>query len=129
MKSTEKPASRSERQGTRPSRLRSGSSKPQSLPTARPGDGGVRLQLPPGKPDIEALRSVTREWLVPRLVEKFLRLHGVELKHSRKVSNLASRLQLSIPGGHSLAGDEPGSWSAGPKKLDRRRTKKRNTAH
>jgi hypothetical protein len=90
-------------------------------------DGSVRLQLPPGEPDLEALRSVTREWLVPRLVEKFLRLHGVELKHSRKFGNLASRLQLSLPGGLSLAGDEPGSGTADPKKLNRRRTRKRNT--
>jgi hypothetical protein len=49
--------------------------------------GGTRLQFPLGEADIEELRSVTREWLVPRLVEKFLRLHGVELKHSRQHAN------------------------------------------
>jgi hypothetical protein len=59
-----------------------------------PSRKGARLEIPAGQPDPEALRSVTREWLVPRLVEKFLRVHGVELKHSRK---LANRLQLSLP--------------------------------
>jgi hypothetical protein len=62
---------------------------------ARPGDSRVRLELPPGKPDVEALRSVTREWLVPRLVETFLSVHGVELKHVCKVVN---RLQPSLLG-------------------------------
>ena len=91
--------------------------------------GGARLQLPAGEPDLEALRSVTREWLVPRLVEKFLRTHGVELKH---VGKLANRLQLPLPERLSLVGDKPGSRTsieadtAGPKKLDRRRTRKRN---
>ena len=42
----------------------------------------VRLGFPSGDPDLEGLRSVTREWLVPRLVEKFLRTHGVELRAS-----------------------------------------------
>ncbi len=45
----------------------------------------TRLEIPPGDPDIEGLRSVTREWLVPRLVEKFLRMHSVELGHSRAI--------------------------------------------
>jgi hypothetical protein len=40
----------------------------------------TRLQLPAGQPDLEALRSVTREWLVPLLVEKFLREQGIELR-------------------------------------------------
>jgi hypothetical protein len=34
---------------------------------------GTRLDLPVGEPDLEALDSVTREWLVPCLVERFLR--------------------------------------------------------
>lgn len=42
----------------------------------------VRLEFPDGDPDLEALRSVTREWLVPRLIEKFLLAHGVELRAS-----------------------------------------------
>jgi hypothetical protein len=46
-----------------------------------PGQRGeTKLELPVGKPDLEALRSVTREWLVPVLVEKFLREHGIELR-------------------------------------------------
>jgi hypothetical protein len=38
----------------------------------------TKVQLPTGEPDLEALRLVTREWLVPLLVEKFLREHGIE---------------------------------------------------
>jgi hypothetical protein len=40
----------------------------------------TKLALPAGEPDLEALRSVTREWLVPLLVEKFLREQGIELR-------------------------------------------------
>lgn len=40
------------------------------------------LMLPAGEPDIEALLSITREWLAPRLVEKFLRTHGIEPSYS-----------------------------------------------
>jgi hypothetical protein len=40
----------------------------------------TKLRLPVGQPDLEALRSVTREWLVPLLVEKFLREQGIELR-------------------------------------------------
>jgi hypothetical protein len=54
---------------------------------------------------MEALRSVTREWLVPRLVEKFLRIHGFELRHSPMSANATNRLQPSLVGeGSSLAG-------------------------
>lgn len=38
----------------------------------------TKLALPSGEPDLEALRSVSREWLVPRLVEKFLREQGID---------------------------------------------------
>jgi len=44
------------------------------------------LVIPTGQPDLAALRSVTREWLVPRLVEEFLREHGVELKQPTSVN-------------------------------------------
>ena len=40
----------------------------------------TKIGLPPGEPDIEELRSVTREWLVPLLVEKFLRELAFELR-------------------------------------------------
>ena len=40
----------------------------------------TKLALPSGEPDLEALRSVTCEWLVPILVEKFLREQGFELR-------------------------------------------------
>jgi hypothetical protein len=92
--------------GTRPSRLRSsGSDRQDSVPAS--SRGGGYLRLPPGEADIEALRSVTREWLVPRLVEKFLRVHGFELKHARKFANAANQLQPSLSGEGSLmsAGD------------------------
>lgn len=102
MPRNEKPANSSERKGTRSSRARSGNSKRQSLLPASPSGGGGRLQFPPGQPDIEALRRVTREWLVPRLVEKFLRIHGVELKRSPKFANAATRLQPSLVGERSL---------------------------
>jgi len=38
----------------------------------------IKLALPAGEPDLEALRSVTREWLVPLLVDKFLREQGID---------------------------------------------------
>lgn len=100
MPRNKKPANSSERKGTRSSRPRSGSSKRRPSLPARPSGG--RLQFPLGPPDIEALRSVTREWLVPRLVEKFLRIHGVELKHSPEFANAANRLQPSLVGDGSL---------------------------
>ena len=114
MTRTEKPANRSDRNGTRPSRPRSGSSKRQSLLPACPSAGGVSLQLPPGEPDIEALWSVTREWLVPRLVEKFLRVHGFDPRRSPKFTNATNRLQPSLVGeGSSIpartAAEESGS--------------------
>lgn len=40
----------------------------------------TRLVLPDGEPNLEALRSVTRDWLVPLLVEKFLGEQGIELR-------------------------------------------------
>jgi hypothetical protein len=40
----------------------------------------TRLELPTGEPDLEGLLAATREWLVPALVEKFLREHGVQLR-------------------------------------------------
>jgi hypothetical protein len=58
----------------------------------------ARLLLPAGEPDIEALRSVTREWLVPRLVVKFLRLHGAQLKYSQNLASEASRLPRPLTG-------------------------------
>lgn len=43
----------------------------------------TRLELPAGEPDLERLRAVTREWLVPALVEKFLREQGIQLRSPR----------------------------------------------
>ena len=101
MPKCKKTTSESERNGTRPSRLRSrGPDRQDSVPAF--SRGGGYLRLPQGEADIEALRSVTREWLVPRLVEKFLRVHGFELKHTRKFANTANELQPSLPGEGSL---------------------------
>ncbi len=47
----------------------------------------TRLEIPAGEPDLEALRSVTRGWLVPLLVEKFLREQGVELRARDRSKN------------------------------------------
>lgn len=52
----------------------------------------TQVRIPAGEPDLEALRSVTREWLAPRLVDKFLRMHGVELTHSQRNSDGSSRM-------------------------------------
>ncbi len=98
-------------QGSRLPRPGSGNSERQSCLPANPSVSGGRLQLPPGKPDIEALRSVTREWLVPRLVEKFLRLQGIELKHVGKVVN---RLQTSLLGTSPLGSAGPASEEIRP---------------
>jgi hypothetical protein len=68
--------------------------KPEALTSSQ--TSGAHLTFPLGGADIEELRSVTREWLVPRLVEKFLLVHGVELTHSRQRPN---RLRLSYLGG------------------------------
>ena len=86
---------------------------------ARPtSSGGAHLQLPLGQPDDAALRSITREWLVPRLIDKFLGLHGVELLHVGKV---ATRLQSLLPG----AGPPAASTGATPlQKPDRKRMRK-----
>src|SRR5579864_5032601 len=64
----------------------------------------TQLELPTGEPDLDALRSVTREWLVPRLVEKFLRMHGVELKWSQTSVNPTSRISTPIVGNEASAG-------------------------
>jgi hypothetical protein len=39
----------------------------------------TRLEIFAGEPDLEALRLVACEWLVPVLVEKFLHEQGIEL--------------------------------------------------
>jgi hypothetical protein len=44
----------------------------------------TRLELPAGEPDIEGLRAVTREWLVPALVGRFLREHGIQTRSQRR---------------------------------------------
>jgi len=44
----------------------------------------TRLEIPAGEVDLEALRSITCEWLVPQLVEKFLLTRVVVPKSSPK---------------------------------------------
>jgi hypothetical protein len=76
----------------------------------------TRLVLPDGEPNLEALRSVTCEWLVPLLVEKFLREHGIELRarpnaepgkppiSDSLVAEGAARSQISLEAGTNLPG-------------------------
>jgi hypothetical protein len=45
---------------------------------------------------MEALRSVTCEWLVPRLVQEFLREHGVELKQPPTHANPKNELSDAL---------------------------------
>jgi hypothetical protein len=40
----------------------------------------TRLEIPAGEPDLARLLSVTRDWLVPLLVDEFLRERGVDLE-------------------------------------------------
>ena len=92
----------------------------------------AEIRLPRGEPDLEGLQAVTREWLVPRLVEKFLRVHGIELTHSRQH---ADRLRLSLSDRFPLAGDEAvprtsiGKTVGPVKALYRKRMRKRNIEH
>ena len=111
MSKNDKTINRSDASGRSPATSGPVRSKRQVLSVSQPA--GTRLQLPPGEADIQQLRSVTREWLVPRLVEKFLRVQGVELKHTRQCAN---RLQPS------LLGDSAG---AVPKEI-RSHVKKKN---
>jgi hypothetical protein len=56
----------------------------QSGANAITGQAQIRLELPAGEPDLEGLRAVTREWLVPALVGKFLREHGIQPRSQRR---------------------------------------------
>ena len=51
----------------------------------------TRLALPDGEPNLETLRSVTRDWLVPLLVEKFLREQGIEFANTPSGCGLGKR--------------------------------------
>lgn len=75
--------------------------KPRSMLTMQHSPTmGTCLALPGGEPDLEVLRSVTREWLVPRLVEKFLRVHAIELKYAHQITN---RERSSLTGAGPLS--------------------------
>ena len=53
----------------------------RGTPRALPADGiDTRLEIPAGEPDLARLLSVTQDWLVPLLVDEFLRKRGVEAK-------------------------------------------------
>jgi len=56
----------------------------------------ARIQIPTSEPDLVALRSVMREWLVPRLVEDFLRARGIELKHSHVYASVPKNPTFKI---------------------------------
>jgi hypothetical protein len=74
MKEKNKPTSRR----VDDSALKSTSSERAEIPPLRKLE--TRLGLPVGEPDLDALRSLTRDWLVPLLVEKFLHEQGIELR-------------------------------------------------
>jgi hypothetical protein len=52
----------------------------------------TRLEIPPGEPDLDRLRSVTREWLVPLLVDEFLRERGIDFKQKPMTVNPQNQL-------------------------------------
>jgi len=52
----------------------------------------TRLEIPAGEPDLARLRSVTQEWLVPLLVDEFLRERGVDLKQKPMTVNRKNQL-------------------------------------
>jgi hypothetical protein len=111
MAKNDKTTNRSDVSGRPGVRSRSALSEAESLMPRQ--TGGIRLQLPPGEADIEELQSVTREWLIPRLVEKFLRVHRVQLKHSRQH---ATRLQPSHLGDSAGSAAKEIRSQAEPKK-------------
>jgi hypothetical protein len=75
------------------------STKPKSGSGVRLASGKRQepwLELPGGEPDLEALRSVMREWLVPQLVEKFLRLHGSNQLFRRRLHTSQPRTSSRV---------------------------------
>jgi hypothetical protein len=52
----------------------------------------TRLEIPAGEPDLARLLSVTQEWLVPLLVDEFLRERGVDLKQKPMTVNQKNEL-------------------------------------
>ena len=64
----------------------------------------ITLVIPEGQPDLAALKSVTREWLAPRLVQEFLRERGIELKQSLVSANYENPIRkLLNRGGRSAS--------------------------
>jgi hypothetical protein len=52
----------------------------------------TRLEIPAGELDLAGLCSVTQEWLVPLLVDEFLRERGVDLKQKPMPVNQENEL-------------------------------------
>ena len=52
----------------------------------------TRLEIPAGEPDLARLLSVTQDWLVPLLVDEFLRERGVELEQKSMTVNPKNEL-------------------------------------
>jgi hypothetical protein len=86
--------------------------EPTPAPSSRSNGAGVRrrqrtdtrLEITPGQPDLTALRSVTQEWLVPRLVQEFLRERGIELKQPPMSVNYENPIpKLLIRGGRGAS--------------------------
>lgn len=63
----------------------------------------TRLEIPAGEPDIAQLLSVTQEWLVPLLVDEFLRERRVDLKQMPITVNPKNELSNApIRGGRGV---------------------------
>jgi hypothetical protein len=87
----------------------------------------TKLVLPDGESNLEALRSVTRDWLVPLLVEKFLREQGIELRarpnaepgktrifdrlvvEGSATSRISPEADTNLPGGSEKSGLDRGA--------------------
>ena len=54
-----------------------------TVSAGEPNRREARLKIPAGEPDLSALRLVMKEWLVPRLVDEFLRERGIQLKRTQ----------------------------------------------
>lgn len=59
----------------------------------------THLVISSGEADLSGLRLVTRDWLVPRLVEKFLAARGTPAQHDGHVGELQispSKIRKSV---------------------------------
>lgn len=81
----------------------------------------AQLQFPRGKPDLEALRAVTRGWLAPRLAQEFLREKNFEVRPSGPAPSRSTDSCSSEESDTALLNER--TRGAGPK--DRRAAERR----